>query len=51
MGKAYANKKTIGKRPKGDFYETPKSLVWVASEIIHSEFSTPKLSHNLHKIL
>ena len=39
MGKAYANKKTIGKRPKGDFYETPKSLVWVASEIIHSEFS------------
>lgn len=40
MGKAYANKKPIEKRPKGDFYETPKSLIWVAKDLIYSEFNT-----------
>jgi len=40
MGKAYANKKPIGERPEGDFYETPKSLVWVAEDVIRAEFNT-----------
>jgi hypothetical protein len=40
MGKAYAHKKSIKERPKGDFYETPKSLVWVAKDIICSEFNS-----------
>lgn len=26
MGKAYANKKTLNKRPQADFYETPKCM-------------------------
>lgn len=37
-GKAYANCKPKNERPKGDFYSTPKSLVWVAEDIIKSEF-------------
>jgi len=39
MGKAYANKKKIANRPKGDFYSTPKSLIWVAEDIIITEFN------------
>ncbi len=27
-GKAYANRKSVDKRPENDFYETPKCLVW-----------------------
>lgn len=42
MGKAYANKKPELDRPKGDFYSTPKSLIWVAKDIILSEFITTK---------
>lgn len=38
MGKAYANKKKESERPNGDFYSTPKSLVWVAEDIIKKEF-------------
>ena len=38
MGKAYANKKKKEDRPVGDFYSTPKSLVWVAQDIIDLEF-------------
>lgn len=38
-GKAYANKKSEMGRPLGDFYSTPKSLVWVAKDIIESEFA------------
>jgi len=38
MGKAYANKKKQEDRPIGDFYSTPKSLVWVARSIIEKEF-------------
>lgn len=40
LGKAYANKKTKDKRPEGDFYETPKSLVWIVENLIRSEFSS-----------
>ena len=40
MGKAYANRKSIEERPEGDFYETPKSLVWVATDLIRAEFDT-----------
>jgi len=39
MGKAYANRKQETDRPEGDFYATPKSLVWVAEDIIRREFS------------
>jgi len=28
MGKAYANRKPVGKRPEADFYSTPYSLTW-----------------------
>jgi hypothetical protein len=38
VGKAYANKKPKEDRPEGDFYETPRSLVWVAEDKIRSEF-------------
>lgn len=37
-GKAYANRKRKEDRPEGDFYSTPKSLVWVASEVIAENF-------------
>ena len=37
-GKAYANRKPATSRPKGDLYHTPKSLIWVAENIIHKEF-------------
>jgi len=37
MGKAYANKKGKEDRPEGDFYPTPKSLVWVAEDMIKGE--------------
>lgn len=38
MGKAYANRKGKDSRPEGDFYSTPKSLVWAAADIIESSF-------------
>ena len=38
MGKAYANKKKKENRPTGDFYPTPKSLVWVIEDLIKQEF-------------
>jgi len=41
-GKAYANKRTKEERPIGDFYNTPKSLVWVAKDIIKKEFPSTK---------
>lgn len=41
MGKAYAHR--VDHRPLGDLYSTPKSLVWVASDIINAEFSGPIL--------
>ena len=37
-GKAYANKKKKINRPEGDFYPTPKSLLWVISDVIKQEF-------------
>ena len=37
-GKAYANKKKVADRPKGDLYHTPRSLVWVVEDIIRKEF-------------
>jgi hypothetical protein len=38
-GKAYANRQSEKDRPKGDFYATPRSLVWAAEQMILSEFS------------
>lgn len=38
-GKAYANRKKEKDRPLGDFYSTPKSLIWEASHIIEGFFS------------
>ena len=38
-GKAFANRKKKKDRPKGDFYSTPKSLVWVVKDIIKIEFN------------
>ncbi len=40
-GKSYANKKSKENRPEGDFYCTPKSLIWVAEDIIKAEFKQP----------
>lgn len=40
MGKAYANKKKEKDRPLGDFYATPKSLIWIMEDVIKSEFPT-----------
>jgi len=37
-GKAYANCKSVNDRREGDFYATPKSLIWVAKGIIYQEF-------------
>lgn len=37
-GKAYANRKSVDNRPRGDFYSTPRSLVWVARDVILNEF-------------
>lgn len=37
-GKAYANKKSEIDRPIGDYYSTPKSLVWVMKDTIIQEF-------------
>lgn len=31
-GKAYANRRAKEERPEGDFYETPRSLVWMLQE-------------------
>jgi hypothetical protein len=39
MSKAYLNRKSVDKRPEGDFYSTPKSLVWVYEDVIKKEFS------------
>lgn len=39
QGKAYANKRKQEDRPKGDFYCTPKSLIWVAEDVIKREFN------------
>jgi len=36
MGKAYANRKKDP--PQGDFFPTPRSLIWVARDIIENEF-------------
>jgi hypothetical protein len=38
MNSAFANKRKKEDRPAGDLYHTPKSLVWVAEDIIHEEF-------------
>jgi len=43
MGKAYANKKATTSQPEGNFYPTPKSLIWVAKDIILEEFSRDKI--------
>lgn len=37
VGKAYAHRRANG--PIGDFFSTPKSLVWVAEQIIVEEFT------------
>lgn len=37
-GKAYANRKRKADRPPGDFYVTPRSLVWVAKKYIEEVF-------------
>jgi hypothetical protein len=37
-GKSYANRLKKEDRPRGDFYSTPKSLIWVARDIIKKEF-------------
>ena len=37
-GKAYANKNSAVNRPEGDFYPTPRSLVWTAQQHIQREF-------------
>ena len=42
-GKAYANRKSMEDRPKGDFYPTPKSLVWVAKELFLEELDGDKI--------
>jgi hypothetical protein len=42
MGKAYANKKVKNEKPEGDFYPTPKSLIWVMEDIIKDEFDKKK---------
>jgi len=38
IGKAYASKKKKADRPIGDGYNTPRSLVWIAEDIIKKEF-------------
>lgn len=38
-GKAFANKKKLEDQPLGNLYDTPKSLVWVAKDIIEKEFT------------
>ena len=38
MGKAYANRKKETERPEGDFYATPRSLMWVAEDLFKSNF-------------
>ena len=40
MGKAYAHRTVVGERPEGDFYETPRSLIWVADGLIRTEFES-----------
>jgi hypothetical protein len=42
LGKAYANRKRLADRPPGDLYPTPRSLIWVAKDIIHAEFDQGK---------
>ena len=37
-GSTFASKKKLDDRPKGDKYHSPKSLIWVAKNIIDSEF-------------
>jgi len=37
MSKAYANRKQQGQRPEGDFYPTPRSLLWVAEAMLRAE--------------
>ena len=39
MGKAYANKKSKEHQPVGNFYPTPRSLIWVVKSVICNEFS------------
>lgn len=38
LGKAYANRKPETDRPTGDFYPTPRSLVWEIKDVILDEF-------------
>lgn len=38
VGKSYAARLPEVKRPEGDFYETPLSLIWVIRDIILQEF-------------
>ena len=39
-GKAYAHTKAKSEKPKGDFYPTPKSLIWTVSSLIKNHFPT-----------
>ena len=36
--KAYANRKKVEDRPEGDFYATPRSLMWVAESLFKDVF-------------
>jgi hypothetical protein len=38
MGKAYANRLSQSDRPEGDFYPTPRSLVWAVYPVLYEEF-------------
>jgi hypothetical protein len=42
VGKAYASKKQKKDRPIGDFYSTPKSLIWCIEHVIEQEFDKNK---------
>lgn len=41
-GKAYLHRQKKEDRPEGDFFNTPKSLVWAAMDIIKNEFPEGK---------
>ena len=38
-GKAYANRKKEATRPAGDYYATPRSLLWVARDLFKAFFN------------
>jgi hypothetical protein len=48
MGKAFEDRKKKEDRPEGDFYSTPKSLIWVAKDIIKREFTSLKVLEPCH---